>query len=146
MANEAVIVELHGGHKGQPVRFTCADGVGIEKGTLLYLSDPQTAAATVATASGQYFVGIANTEKVANDGSTSIGVSTSGIFDLYATSGSAINAGEMVITSGSNAIQSIKTTALAAETASGSGIIVGRALESTAAGVAETIKVAVGIY
>lgn len=80
MANEAVIIELLG-NGGDPVRYTVADGTGIEKGTLMYLSgDPRTIAAS--SADGQIFVGIAASEKVANDGQTTLAVYTNGIFDL----------------------------------------------------------------
>jgi hypothetical protein len=44
MANEAVLVI----QDSIAYPFTCADGIGIEKGTLLTLSDPRTAAQTIA--------------------------------------------------------------------------------------------------
>ncbi len=80
MAHEAVIIELLG-NQGDPIRYTVADGTGIAKGTLMYLSgDPRTIAAS--SADGQIFVGIAAAEKVASDGSTTLAVYTNGIFDL----------------------------------------------------------------
>ena len=90
MANEAVIIELLG-NGGDPVRFTVADGAGIEKGTIMQLSsDPRTITAT--SADGDLVVGIAATEKVASDGQTDLAVYTHGIFDIMCTAstGSAV--------------------------------------------------------
>jgi len=62
MANEATKVELYGqNNDGCPRRYTCAEDVTINKGTLLVLSDPRTAAAHEST--GQYLAGIAAMEK-----------------------------------------------------------------------------------
>ena len=134
MADEAVIIEVY----DNPVRFTVADGTGIEKGTVMQLStDPRTITAT--SAACQNFAGIAAEEKVASDGATSIGVYTKGIFDLKC-SGGAIAVGDWVITSGANLIAS------AGQDPDMSGAIIGKALETAAAGTAETIAVAVGIY
>lgn len=129
MANEAVIIELLG-NQGDPVRYTVADGVGIEKGTLMYLSaDPRTAAAS--SAEGQPFVGIAAHEKVASDGSTSISVYTNGIFDLK-DSGSGVTLGDMVKLGGANLIATAdeaganaeqEIVGMCLETASGSEIV-----------------------
>lgn len=92
MANEAVLkIETN-----LAVPMTCADGTGIEKGALLTLSDPNTASA--ATADG-YCAGIAQSEKIANDGMTSIGVYREGIFLL--TCSAAITAGQAVAMTGS---------------------------------------------
>ncbi|MAF42681.1 MAG: hypothetical protein CMI54_00740 [Parcubacteria group bacterium] len=79
MANEAVIIQLLG-NGGDPIRFTVADGAGIEKGTIMKISGDNTAAAS--TADGDLLVGIAAAEKVASDGSTTLAVYTNGIFDL----------------------------------------------------------------
>lgn len=117
MANEAVIIELING--GEPIRFTCADAA-IEKGALLMLSDPRTAAAN--TGSGDAFAGIAAEEKIV-DGKLSIAAYTKGIFDLKASSGT-IAVGAIVSTSGANLIK----TATEAEIAAGKGI--GKALEA----------------
>ena len=65
MANEAILMiktEI-------PIPFTCADGTGIEKGTLLKITDPMTVALAAETA--DVFAGIAVEEKIANDGNTS---------------------------------------------------------------------------
>ena len=131
MANEAVIIELQEG--AHPVRFTCADGTAIPKGTLLKLSDPRTVAAT--SASNDYFAGIAATEKVASDGQTSIGVWVPGqnnIFDLYVAN-STVTAGKYVVVSGANTVGIGGTADMEV------GRIVGQALETSAAGTAETI-------
>ena len=81
MANEAVIIELIDG--GRPIRFACADGATIEKGTLAKLTDPRTVEAHGAAADVP-IVGIVAVEKVAGDGATTISVYTNGIFDLTA--------------------------------------------------------------
>jgi hypothetical protein len=84
MANEATIIELFNG--GRPIRFTCADGTGIEKGTLMELSGDRTVIAN--TNDNAPVVGIAAAEKVASDGATTIAVYTDGIFDMLTDSGS----------------------------------------------------------
>ncbi len=100
MANEAVIIELLG-NAGEPVRYAVADGTGIEKGTLMYLSGDRTISAS--SAEGQAFVGIAVSEKVANDGQTSLAVYTKGLFDLTATTAT-ITLGNAVKLGGANLI------------------------------------------
>jgi len=88
MANEAKLrVET-----GLPINMTVADGTGIEKGAILKLSDPLTAA----TSDGDedYIAGIAACEKIANDGVTSLAVYREGIFDMV-LSGS-VTAGQAV--------------------------------------------------
>tara|TARA_Y100000310_G_scaffold124704_1_gene123504 strand:- start:427 stop:840 length:414 start_codon:yes stop_codon:yes gene_type:complete len=85
MANELVLLtELE-----SPVGFTCADGTGIEKGTLLAISDPM----TVAKVSGATpnVIGVAAEEKIANDGKTEIAVYMRGVFK--ATAGGSISVG-----------------------------------------------------
>jgi len=79
MANEAIIVELLG-NGGDPVRYTCADGVAIPKGSVMELTTPRTA--KVGSAVDTPIVGIAAEEKVASDGQTNISVYTNGIFQL----------------------------------------------------------------
>lgn len=64
------------------VSFTCADGTGIEKGTLLILTDPNTVAVT--SGDTDEIIGVAAEEKVANDGKTQIGVYLRGIFRGFA--------------------------------------------------------------
>lgn len=98
MANEAVIIELI--NAGEPIRVTVADATALAKGTLMALTtDPRTAIATAAT--GDKFIGITATEKVASDGQLSIAVYTKGIFDLKSdATGSAI--GVIVAVGGAN--------------------------------------------
>jgi|TARA_Y100000034_G_scaffold132736_1_gene196438 hypothetical protein len=65
-----------------PIPFTCADGTGIEKGAVLLLSDPMTAATT--TGDTDACAGIAAEEKIANDGRTQLPVYREGIFKGFA--------------------------------------------------------------
>lgn len=90
MANELVIIELLG-NKGDPVRYTVADGTGIAKGSLLQLTDPRTASAH--SGIDQPIVGVAAAEKVASDGSTSLAVYTNGIFDITAAAAGTASVG-----------------------------------------------------
>lgn len=126
MANEAVIIELLG-NGGNPVRFTVADGTGIAKGTLMKLTDPRTAVAS--SADNDPFCGIAASEKVANDGQTSLACYTYGIFDLKATA-AAIPVGNYVNLGGANLISAsleadmvLGTVGLALETAGNDEVI-----------------------
>ncbi len=67
MANEHVLMT----QKTFPISMTCANATGIEKGTVLAMSDANTAG--VAGVSS-VVAGIAYTEKIANDGNTQIAV------------------------------------------------------------------------
>jgi len=89
MADELVIVELFNG--GRPIRYTCANGATIEKGTLLQVTDPRTV--TAHSGIDQPIVGVAAAEKVINDGATTIAVYTDGIFDITAAAAGAANVG-----------------------------------------------------
>lgn len=120
MANEATLIV----ETAPPVAFTCADGTGIEKGTFLTLSDPRTVAATGANANA-IVIGIAASEKIANDGNTTIPVYTQGIFKVLA--GGAITVGDMV-ESHSVAQEVVTATFTAGATAN----LMGRALETAA--------------
>ena len=130
MANEAVLVF----ETERPIPFTCADGVTIEKGCLLKLSDPFTVAAT--SADNDVFIGIAAEEKIASDGKTKIGVYLRGIFKLVVDAGDTTTVGLHCVIRAANAIGLFDT--LDDE----NGKVVGRALETGAAG--ETVLVAVG--
>jgi hypothetical protein len=68
-----------------PIPFTVADGTGIEKGAILKLSDPMTAA--LATGDADIIAGIAAEEKIANDGKTKLAVYRRGIFRGFAATG-----------------------------------------------------------
>lgn len=78
MALEAVLIH----ETSVPIPFTCADGTGIEKGTILKLTDPMTVAA--ADGDTDIVAGIAAEEKIASDGKTKIAVHTRGIFKGFA--------------------------------------------------------------
>ena len=135
MANEAVIIELLG-NGGDPIRYTVADGTGIEKGTIMKFSgDPRTIAAT--SADGDLIAGIAATEKVANDGQTSLGVFTNGIFDIGCTAatGSAV-LGEGVKISAANTVAPADD-----DTVEHMGEVVGRSLETGSAGEVVAVRV-----
>ena len=142
MANEAVIVELMGQPKGVPVRFDVQDAQAIEKGTLLEIFGDRSVSGAIVT-NNNAFAGIAAEEKVANDGSTTIGVWTKGIFDLTVTASpdvlfTPIPKGSLVSLSGANMIRRVQATDLSG------GRIIGKALETGSA--SEVMQVAVGIY
>lgn len=133
MANEAVIIELLG-DGGDVVRFTVADGTGIEKGTLMVLgSDPRTIVAS--SAEGQDFVGIAAEEKVASDGQTSLGVYTHGIFDLKDSS-AGMALGDICKLGGANLVATADEAG-----AQGAAEEVGMVLETTGANEVVAVKI-----
>lgn len=106
-----------------PIPFTCADGTGIEKGTLLKLTDPNTVAAS--DGDSDVVAGVAAEEKIANDGKTKIAVYTRGIFN--ATAGGAITVGDALTTNASSgAANELVTAAINDEN------IVGRSHETAA--------------
>lgn len=107
MANEAVIIELLG-NGGDPIRFTCADGATIEKGTLLEVTDPRTVIKV--SAADKPLVGIAAAEKVINDGATTIAAYTNGIFDLtISAGGTTVLGNDVVAAAGDNTIDTYDT-------------------------------------
>lgn len=133
MANEAVIIELLG-NKGDPIRFTCADGTTIAKGTVMELTDPRTVKAN--SAANKPIAGIAAAEKVANDGATTIAVYTNGIFDMDIVAGGSSVLGADVVSSGAgNEIDDFDT--LDDE----KGYVIGKSLETGAAGETVAIRV-----
>lgn len=125
MTNEsgAVIIELLG-NRGDPIRYTVADGTAIDKGDILQLTNPRTASAVVGTAS---VAGIASADKVASDGSTTLALYTNGIFDLTNGDDTTITCGNMVCTSGANLIADAANSD--ATNPYISGHILGKALE-----------------
>jgi hypothetical protein len=131
MTNEAVKrYDESSGYGGVIQDYIVADGTGIEKGTLLKLTDPRTASASSAEA--DVCAGIAAREKVANDGHTRLSVYKKGYFDMVASG--AIAVGSSVISAGElNAVKS------AAGTAHSGAAIIGYAEET--ASDAETILV-----
>lgn len=130
MANEAVLIMEF----LPPIMFTCADGTGIEKGTLLTLSDPMTVAAT--SADNDIFAGVAAEEKIANNGETKIAVYRAGVFKMK-DSGSGITVGTDVVVKGANTVGTYTT--LDDE----KGYRVGQALETCSA--SETLLIWVNI-
>lgn len=118
MANEAVCVTT----PTRFARYTVADGNAIAKGTVLALTDPNTAAAS--SADNDVFAGIAWMEKVANDGTTQIVAALDGEWLLTATA-AGITVGNDVTIGGANTVK-VYTT-LDDE----KGYVVGKALETT---------------
>ena len=138
MANEAVIVELLG-DAGNPVRYTIADSGAIAKGTLLKLSGDRTVIASTGIGP-MVCAGIAASEKVANDGQTTLGAYTYGIFDLKVDVASTFGVGSLVCLSAANLIISADKIGTAAD-AYLSGAILGKALEAGTASDTITVKV-----
>ena len=132
MAYEAVLRE----RLEDPIDFIVADGTGIEKGTILKITDPRTAIIVSGTA--DKLAGIAAREKVANDGRTRLAVFRRGIFDMQASG--AINVGDAVEAVGASG--SVNQVKIAAATSSGASIL-GTALET--ASDAEVIQILVNI-
>jgi uncharacterized protein with beta-barrel porin domain len=108
MAREAVLVyetEL-------PLQMTVATGVGIEKGALLTLSDPLTAA--LVTASVAAAAGIAHSEHVINDG-TKLSVYRGGVFKV--TASGSVTVGDSLQFEGANYVIALGTDVYSAGTA-----------------------------
>lgn len=78
-----------------PIDFTCADGTTIEKGAVLMLSSPMTAA--LATGDADYCAGIAAETKLANSGITKIAVYRGGVFKGIAGA-TGVTAGKSIMT------------------------------------------------
>lgn len=132
MANEATLLFA----LEPAIPFTCSNSTGIEKGSLLKLTDPMTAALS-ATAE-EMLAGIAVEEKIANDGKTQIPVIVRGIVKMYASG--AINVGQAVASAAdANFPNYVKQAAV---TCSGAAIL-GHALETAANG--ETFRVFVDV-
>jgi len=88
MANEHVLML----QKTFPTSMTCADGTGIEKGTVLKMTDPNTVAAN--DTAEDVVGGIAYTEKIADDGNTQIAVLAGPGDELKAYASGAIAIGD----------------------------------------------------
>ena len=133
MANEAVlIVETE-----HPVNFTCANGTGIEKGTLCKIADLMTASASLAA--GDVLAGIAGAEKIASDGTTKVPIFMGGIFKM--TASGTVPVGRAVSSASITAWPNY--VCAAPVTVSGSAIL-GHALETAAAGDTFLVRVNVG--
>lgn len=131
MANEAVCIET----PTRFARYTVADGAGIPIGTLLKVTDPNTAAAT--SADNDKFAGIAWEEKTASDGITEITAALDGVWDIK-DAGAGITVGLLVNVGGANLINAAASGDMDA------GTVVGKALETAAA--SEVIRVRVGSF
>lgn len=74
MTDESILIH----ETGSPIPFTVSNGAGIEKGAVLILTDPMTAA--TATGDGDEVAGVAAAEKINGDGITKLAVYREGIF------------------------------------------------------------------
>jgi len=116
MANEhTLIIETQ-----IPISMTCANATGIEKGTLLVMSDPFTVAA--ASAAQSIVGGVAATEKIASDGKTKIAVYRAGYFK--GTASGSITVGDALVIAGATTNNLLQTASVNSEQ------IVGIALET----------------
>ena len=92
MANEHLLLT----QKTFPISMTCAVGTGIEKGSVLKLSDENTVAAS--TAANDLVAGVAYTEKIANDGMVQIAVLAGPGDELRAIASGSIGVGDPLVT------------------------------------------------
>jgi len=131
MANELKLVfELE-----PPIPMTCANGTGIELGTLLKISDPLTVAKTDGAA--QDIAGVLAEEKIASDGKTKCPVYLRGVFRAIA--GGTITVGDSLIAE--NGTNEVLTS-----TAATNGMqVCGVALETAADGESFLMLLNVGI-
>jgi hypothetical protein len=133
MAREATKIELFGANDyGDQVRYTCASGTAIAKGTILKFATPRTASASTGT--GDYVAGIASMDKKVDDYSTSISSWTNGIF--LCTASQAVTAGDLLKT----AAPGNYVTPITANTSS-QAVVFGVALESAADGATVAVRV-----
>jgi len=113
--------------KEDPIRFTVDATTSVSKGTLMQLTTPRTA--SIASARGQAFAGIAAADKASDDGATTLALWTPGsgaIYDLTYDNSGGGGVGELCVCSGNNLI------AVAGEVGDISGgLIVGKMLENT---------------
>lgn len=122
----AVITTLLG-NQGDPVEYTVSATTAIPKGTLMKISSsPQTAAA--ASADGDFFAGIAATEKTATDGVVKMSCITHCVAEMTAGTG-ATTFGQPQKISAANAVVDADD-----DTIENSGEVVGLSLETVADG------------
>ena len=141
MVSGATILSLAGQPKGVPMRYNIPNQKAIEKNRVLVMSgaDARESSSTDSGANA-VFLGISSTEKVANDGSTSIGAWTKGNFGFaVAPMKGSISGGHMVSLSGQNLVR----PATAGEILTGS--VIGRSISGDKTENAN-ISVAIGIY
>lgn len=122
MTNEATLkIETH-----KPISFQCADGTGIEKGAILKMTDNMTA--SLSDGDTDIVAGIAQSEKIANTGGSSVSVYRGGIFrGVAGTAG--VTVGHAIITDSSTSGENQLVDADV-----NSENIVGTALETAASG------------
>ena len=121
MTNEAIKITLLG-NQGDPVEMTIAAGAVIPKGSIMKIgTSPQTV--EIATADGDYVIGIAATESTSTDTFTKLTLWTHGVFDMYSTSGMTL--GQPQKLEGANAITDADNDTTAAREE-----VVGLALET----------------
>jgi len=89
MANEATLIF----ETGLPIPFTVSESTGIEKGSLLKMTDPMTA--IINSGVEDIVAGVAAAEKIASDGHTKLSVYREGIFKVLGSG--AITVGDSVI-------------------------------------------------
>lgn len=130
MSDEAVCIET----PTKFARYTIADGTAIPFGTLLKLTDPNTA--IINSADGDAFAGIVWVAKTASDGIVEVVAALNGVWDLT-DGGVGFSVGELLSIDGTpNEVR------LAVEADVITGSIVGKALET--AGANEVVRVRVG--
>lgn len=92
MTNEHVLMT----QKTFPISMTCLDSGGIEKGQVLKMSDPNTAAAS--DGAEDYVAGICYTEKIADDGNTQLAVLSGPGDELKAIASGTVAIGDPLVT------------------------------------------------
>ena len=118
------------------VKFTVTDGTGIEKGSLLKLTDPMTV--IINSGDRDVIIGVAAEEKVANDGKTTLGVYLRGIF--ICTAGASITVGNLLM---NNAAAGAVNEVIPATAAADAAQVFAVALET--ASDANTLKVLLNV-
>ena len=133
MADEAVITRLYGDN-GDKMEFTVTSGTAIPKGSIMKMTDPKTA--IINSGAGDILCGIADFEKSATDGLTTMTIVTNCEAKLKVVAGgSAVLGSDVRISATENQIDTL--TSLDGET----GKKLGKSLETGAAG--ETVLVRV---
>lgn len=102
MANEAVTIELPAALNAK--QRTVAAATSISQGTLLKLTDPNTASATVTADLAPAFAGIAAADKDGGDADTKLSAYIDGVFDLTVAPNGSATIGAWVVISGANLI------------------------------------------
>lgn len=109
MAHESQIIELLG-DQGNPVRYNVADGNDIPRMTLLKIGSGNRVAEATG-ASNEPFAGFAASEKVANDGVTTIDVFTCGLFYVNDYGDGGIPKGSRLRVKGANTVTTVSIEA-----------------------------------